>query len=69
MALTKSLNSKYDVIVQCYPNGECKQVFLLVYYDVDTNFGLVDNDYYCLIDFSEEVQQQIYELYNKTLNN
>lgn len=67
--IDETLDSKYDVIVQCYPNGESEQVFLLVYYDVDVTFGLVDDDCYCLTDFSEEVQQQIYELYKNALNN
>lgn len=67
--IDERLNSKYDVIVQCYPNGEFEQVFLLVYYDVNLTFGSVDNNCYCLTDFSEDMQKQIYELYNNALNN
>lgn len=59
------LKSKYDIIVQCHPNGESHCVYLYVYYD--TEEGFCDNKCYELDDFDEATQQSISNAYLKTL--
>lgn len=62
----EDLESKYDVIIQCYPYGGCDTVWLLVYYDLDEK-GNCDHEDFSLEDFDDDIQQQIVDAYIERL--